>query len=674
MTRRSLFCPALLLAFFPVALSAQTPKKRALQIEDYYRVKTVGAPRLSADELYVTFNVTTRVEETNGNTNESWRVRADGSRAAERVTPAVDTPAGAGRGGPGGGGGQGGAGGGRGSGASITSPDGQWVATVRDVDFTRKTKPTFTEFEKRHEQRFKGAQFDWMEFHRDGAAFPTPNAKDPELNPPQEIFLQPTGGNASAITKLGLRPTGVQWVPDNSGVIFSADSTYRDELSYGRTDIWSVTRDGMLRRLTPRGEFDYNGARLSPDGRILMATRQLTRDHVIAKKLDHGGAVDIVVMSPNGSGENNLTETWDYLPSNVQWSPDNKYIYFEGGVGGTTQLFRVSPNGGGIEQLTKGQRNHSGITFNKAFTKIVYTVGVFEKPSDVFIANVDGTDEKQLTNVHEAFLNEVSLSKSDRLLFKSADGTEIEGWITYPYNYRLNAGPYPLIVSSHGGPHAATTYGLNFKNQYFAANGYFVLETNFRSSTNYGEKFLWATWGAWGTKDGQDVMAGIDYAISNYPIDKSKVASIGHSYGGFMTNWLIGQYPDRFAAAASGAGIVNWTSDYANSDIPVTKEMEFWGAPWDAKARETMIKQSPMTYANRVKAPTLFINGEIDQRVPYSENQQYYVALKKNGVPTKMIQYADQPHGIAGSWNAVHRMLNERRWFDVYLKTGMVKQ
>lgn len=668
MTRRRWFSSAFLGLCFPLALSAQSAGKRALQVEDYYRVKSVGAPQFSADELYVTFNVTTRVEDTNGVTMEAWRVRADGSRPAERVVPESGAPTADAAGG------RGGRGNGRGGTASMASPDGQWIASVRDVAFTRRSKPTLTDFEKRHEERFKGVQFDWMDFHRDGAAFPTPNAKDPELNPPQEIFLQPAGGTASAITKLGLRPTGVQWLADNSGLIFSADSTYRDELSYGRTDIWSVMRDGTLRRLTPSTEYDYNGARLSPDGRTIMATRQLTRDYVIAKKLNYGGAVDIIVMAPNGSGERNLTDAWDYLPTNVQWSPDSKYIYFEGGVGGTTQLFRVSASGGAVEQLTKGQRTHSGITFNKAFTKIVYTVGVFEKPSDVFIANVDGSGEQQLSNVHESFLNDVSLSKADRLLFKSPDGTEIEGWLLYPYNYRPDAGKYPLIVSSHGGPHSATTYGFNFKNQYFAANGYFVLETNFRSSTNYGEKFLWATWGAWGTKDGQDVMAGIDYAIAKYPIDKSKVASIGHSYGGFMTNWLIGQYPDRFAAAASGAGIVNWTSDYANSDIPVTKEMEFWGAPWDAKARETMIKQSPMTYANRVKAPTLFINGEVDQRVPYSENQQYYVALKKNNVPTKMIQYAGQPHGIAGSWNNVHRMLNERRWFDTYLKPSALKQ
>jgi dipeptidyl aminopeptidase/acylaminoacyl peptidase len=680
---------------------AQAPRGRALAIEDYYRIKTVGAPQLSPDAKWIAFTVSTRVEETNGNASEVWVVPTDASADARRLSrdganannpawtndgaltyssggstwrvvdlrtgtsePTAASPDAAG----GRGGGRGGRGGGGGAGR-IASPDGRFTAVVQDVRLAPRTKAELTEFEKRHEDRFKGATFDWMDFHRDGAAFPTPNTKDPDVSPPQEIFLtEGTGGQQRMLTKLGLRPSGVQWLPDGSALIFSADSGYRNELSYGRTDIWSVTTSGQLRRLTPEDSYDYNGARLSPDGKWIMYTRQLTRDHVILKKLDHGGAVDIAVMPATGGPERVLTTDWDYLPSGLQWSPDGRYIYFTGGIGGTTHLFRVAPTAGTVEQMTKGERDIGGLGFSRDFTKIAYTVGVFERPSEIWFANIDGSNEKQLTRVHDAFASEIALSKSDRLLFKSLDGTQIEGWILYPYGYRANGGPYPLIVSSHGGPHAATQYGFSFKNQYFAANGYFVLETNFRSSTGYGEKFLWGTWGAWGTKDGQDVMAGIDYAIAHYPIDRNHVASIGHSYGGFMTNWLIGQYPDRFAAAASGAGIVNWTSDYANSDIPVTKEMEFWGAPWDAKARETMIKQSPITYANRVKAATLFINGEIDQRVPYSENQQYYVALKKNGVPTKMIQYADQPHGISGSWNNVHRMLNERRWFDMYLK------
>ncbi len=237
-----------------------------------------------------------------------------------------------------------------------------------------------------------------------------------------------------------------------------------------------------------------------------------------------------------------------------------------------------------------------------------------------------------------------------------------------PARLRRREGSVPLIVTSHGGPHAATGYAFDFKDQYFAANGYFVFDTNFRSSTGYGEAFKWATWGAWGQKDGEDVMSGIDYVLKRYPIDPKRVGHTGHSYGGFMTNWLITQYPDRFAAAISGAGISNWISDYGTADIYRTKETEFFGTPWEKEARDRMIKQSPLTYAGQVKTPTLFVHGEVDQRVPYEEGEQMYFALKRRGIPAKMIQYQGQPHGIAGNWNNVHRMLNELQWWEKYLK------
>jgi dipeptidyl aminopeptidase/acylaminoacyl peptidase len=674
---------------------AQMPAGRALAIEDYYRLKTMSAPELSPDGRWVAFTVGTRIEENNGTLSEVWVVPFDASAAARRVSsegtnatgpswtsegrlrfitgvraltldPAsperVDSSAA-----PGGRGGRGGAV------APQRSPDGKWIASVRDTPLPARSRVFASDFEKRHEERFKGVQFDWMEFHRDGAQFPLPNATDPQVNPPQEVFITSATDDdkgARQLTHLAVRPVGLQWSPDGSTLLFSADSAYRNERVYGRTDIFTVSTEGRTRRLTSSAEYDYNGARYSPDGKWILASHQLSTDAIIAKKMTHGAAVDLVVLPASGGPERVLTAEWDYIPTAPQWSADGAFIYFTGGVGGTTHLFGVSPNGGAVQQVTSGQRRLGGFSFDKSFGHMAYLVGTFEAPSELWAANIDGTGEHQLTHVNDAFVSDVALGRAERLQFKSADGTPVEGWLTFPYGYRSSAGTYPLVVSNHGGPHSAIEYGLNFKNQYLAANGYFVLEVNFRSSTNYGEDFLWATWGAWGTKDGQDVMAGIDHVIARYPIDKKKVATIGHSYGGFMTNWLITQYPDRFAAAIPGAGIVNWTSDYGNADIPRTKETEFFGAPWDAKAREIMIEQSPLTYANRVKAPTLFINGEVDQRVPFSEAQQMYVALKKNGVPAKMIQYAGQPHGIAGSWNIVHRMLNERQWLDRWMKEG----
>ena len=301
-------------------------------------------------------------------------------------------------------------------------------------------------------------------------------------------------------------------------------------------------------------------------------------------------------------------------------------------------------------------------------TRIAYSVGTYDSPSDLWTANIDGTGEKRLTDLFADIRAEIGITKTERITWKSNDGTEIEGWLTQPYGFNRNGGPYPLVVFNHGGPHSAVGYGFNFKQQYFAANGYFVLDTNFRSSTGYGDSFKWATWGAWGTKDGQDVVSGIDYVIARNPIDRARVATMGHSYGGFMTNWLITQYPDRFAAAASGAGISNWFSDYGTADIYRTKEMEFFGAPWQEEGIKRMILQSPLMQAGHVRTPTLFINGEMDQRVPYEEGEQMFFALRRQGVPAKMIQYAGQPHGISGHWNNVHRMLNELKWIDTYVK------
>src|SRR5205823_2166014 len=134
-----------------------------------------------------------------------------------------------------------------------------------------------------------------------------------------------------------------------------------------------------------------------------------------------------------GGKETNLTSDWDYIPAGPFWSDDSKYVYFTGGVGGTTHLFRVPSAGGAVEQITKGERRLAGFSYDRAHAKMAYSVGLMEKPTEIYVANVDGSGEKQLTHVLDAFTSEVELSKADRLLFKSTDGTQVEGWITYPY-------------------------------------------------------------------------------------------------------------------------------------------------------------------------------------------------------------------------------------------------
>ena len=690
---------------------AQAPRGdrgRALTIEDYYKVKTVGDPLISPDGKWVAFTVSTRIEEDNTNAIETYVVPADGSAAARKITHegrdvaaprwaddgqlqyslnarvnswvfiggeppprrepsaiykvAIDTPNATPvivQAGPGG----------------VLSADGKLRALARDLPQTRAPEPGGTDFEKRHASRFKGRTFDWMRFQQDGQDYPTP---DPRLRPAAEITVTGTdGGNARPLTSLGLRPSNVTWHPNGSTIAFTADENWKNEQQYESPDIYTVSMSGDVKRLTNDG-YVWSSLAYSPDGQFLLAERTFGTGMIIEQKLSHGGSDDLLLW-PTGLGPDasakaagsaiNLTEKWDLEPNAPRWSPDGRYVYFTADKGGTSHVFRVAARAGAsVEQVTTGERRLGNVTFDKAMTRIAYTVGTYDSPSDVWSARIDGSDEKRLTDLHADLRSEIGITRTERITWKSADGTAIEGFLTYPYGYQKGSGSYPLVVFNHGGPHSAVGYGFNFKQQYFAANGYFVLDTNFRSSTGYGDAFKWATWGAWGTKDGQDVIAGVDYVLANHPVDRSRVATMGHSYGGFMTNWLITQYPDRFAAAASGAGISNWLSDYGIADIYRTKETEFFGTPWQPEAIKRMVAQSPLMQAGRVRTPTLFVIGEMDQRVPYPESEQMYFALRRQGVPAKMIAYAGQPHGISGHWNNVHRMLNELKWIDGYLK------
>ncbi len=669
------------------AVAGETPQ--ALGLEDYYRLVSVEAPAISPDGRWVAFVKTTIVEVENRPQHELWLAATDGTTPARRLSdPSLDAAgprwsadgqllAFSGRARDGKEHGEAesiwflrmdsangeafpisGVGG-----MPIFSPDNKWIAFVAHV-----AKPSSAQYASESErlinERFKGRAYEWMNFRYDGRGY-LRDPRDPQATPPEELFVVPrSGGEAHQLTHLGVKVREAAWNPGSDAMVFSANTHERDEYTYERADIFVATLDGQTKRLTDDG-YNNDAPAWSPDGKTIAFRRELGLSEVIAAKWNHGAPVDICTMPAGGGSLKNMTEEWDLLPGAPSWSADGKFISFSGGIGGSEHLFRVAAAGGSAEQVTLGDRQLTGFSAAPRAGFMAYVGQDSAHPVELFVSGLDGRAEKRITSFNDTLLSEVVLSKAERILYASKDGTQIEGWVLKPSGYDSGRS-WPLILTIHGGPHGAYGEEFSFEGQLFASHGYLVVYTNPRGSTNYGEKFLWATWGGWGDLDYQDVIYGVDYVRSHYRVDDKRLGVTGYSYGGFLTNWIIG-HTTRFAAAVAGAGISNWISDYGTADIPRTKESEFFGPPWDARAHALLEKHSPIEYAQNVTTPTLFVHGESDMRVPIEEGEQMYTALKKRRVPARFVRYPESYHVGWSPWNTVHRYYEELKWWRIYL-------
>jgi dipeptidyl aminopeptidase/acylaminoacyl peptidase len=449
-----------------------------------------------------------------------------------------------------------------------------------------------------------------------------------------------------------------QWSPDGTRIAFVSNRSGKEYEENRNTDVWVISADGgSLRKISDHDEADSN-PRWSPDGKTIAFTGEIhDRDHPkIWLAPATSGAVS--VLAANGL---------DLVPSGLEWSHDGKSLYFEAGVKGEYQLFHIDLATKLIAQITSGPRAVRNASINSATKTMVYMVNDFKHLDDLYVADLKGHNERKLTNLNEALWKQLQLAAVERFSYKSMDDWEIDGFLVKPGDWQEGK-KYPLILSIHGGP--AGQYGVDWYHEFqvYAAKGYAVLFTNPRGSTGYGQKFERGIVNEWGGKDYQDIMNGLDAALRKYSwIDAERLGVTGGSYGGYMTNWILG-HTNRFKAAVTLRSVANFISDEGTRDGAFGHSPDFAGDLFEKF--DMYWDRSPLKYAKNVKTPTLILHADNDFRVPLEQGEQWFRALKHFGVTTEIVMFPRENHNLTRTGEPKHLVesLNwQLYWFDRFV-------
>lgn len=460
----------------------------------------------------------------------------------------------------------------------------------------------------------------------------------------------------------GSRAGGLNWSADGREIILSAKRDGPEGVATVNTEVYAFrVRDGRVRQLTDRDGPD-DAATISPDGRMLAYQGFDDRRQGFQVR-------ELYVQRLDGGGRRSLTPDLDRGVHAIHWAPDSNGVYFAYDDEGVTHIAHVSLDGdmrdvvGHVSGGSYGFSVYGGAAeFSVADSGAVAAIRSFTtSPEDLWIGRA-GEEFRQLTNLNDDLLSQRAIGEVETLWWESSkDGRRIQGWLVFPPDFDPSR-KYPLFLEIHGGPF--TNYGDRFgiEMQYLAARGYVVLYTNPRGSTSYGEEFGNLIHHAYPGDDFYDLMSGVDAAIARGFIDEDRLYVGGGSGGGVLSSWLIGR-TDRFKAAVIYYPVIDWESFNLTTDIPWTITYWFPGVPWEN--RDHYWSRSLLSVVENVTTPALLITGEADHRTPISQTEQYYAALKRLGVETKMIRIPDEPHLTRvhpSHW--LTRLVNTAGWLD----------
>jgi dipeptidyl aminopeptidase/acylaminoacyl peptidase len=654
----------------PLASSAQAPT-RTFSLDDLAKLRTVSDPQRSPDGKWVAYTVGAADVEKDKRDNDIWMVSWDG-REQVRLTSSKDSES-----------------------SPRWSPDGKYLAFLAsrgDEDDKKKGAQVWLlnraggEAEKITD--IKGGVED-LAWSPDASRLvlvvsdPDPS-DDPEkiegwkrkTKPPIVVdryaFKRDYAGylgklrNHLSLFDVASRKVEVltsgeydeslpAWSPDGTRIAFVSDRN-ADPDRTNNTDVYVIDAKAGATpvQLTTFPGPDGGRPAWSPDGKWIAFTQgDEPRFYAYSRNR--------LAIVPAGRGPSRvLTEALDRAVESPRFTKDGRGILMLVEDDRAAYLARVPVDGGKMEPMTTGRRVVNGFSAG-ADDQAAVTASTSSVPFEVFA--VENGQLRKLTS-QNAWASDVTFSKVDDVTFTAKDGTVVNGLLARPATAEAGR-KLPLVLWIHGGPNGQDDHSFDEEREIFAANGYAVLQVNYRGSSGRGSKYQKAIYADWGHYEVVDLQAGVDWAIANGVADPDRLGIGGWSYGGILTDYMIASDP-RFKAANSGAGSALQLTMYGTDQYIMQYDLEM-GQPW--KTQDLWIKVSyPFFHADRIRTPTLFMASEKDFNVPVAGAEQMYQALRSNGVETALVIYPGQNHGIRVPSYVRDRLERRLAWFDKHLK------
>ena len=529
------------------------------------------------------------------------------------------------------------------SGASnpVWSPDGSQLA----FSTTLKAGRTVYQEEEKKQEKLVPLEVTQMKYKSDSEGFWQGTYK-------QIAVVDIKSKELTQLTEANYDINLYSWSPDGKYLAVGADLTEETDLSF-KQDVFLLQIETKELILVTDGTGYFGNVTWSDDGNFLGMIGQ-------GREFENSTHPTIWIYQIQSKELTCLTSKWDIPVGDLMvgdfqqgaaspglfWESNSKGFYFIATDHGSTNLYYGNISGA-IKPILVGEQHVYGLTVHSQSNKAILAISTPIEIGDLYLLPLNNSAElERLTEVNRTFLAEVTLSKPEPIEFKGTNGNPIHGWLMKPSGYEAGK-KYPLILEIHGGPHAM--YGNTYMNEFqiLAAQGYVVLYINPRGSHGYGQEFVNAVRGDYGGGDYQDLMEAVDYVLQQHDfIDENRLAVTGGSYGGFMTNWIVG-HTNRFKAAVTQRSISNWISFYGVSDIGYY--FTEWQIKSDLSDIQTLWKHSPLAYIENVETPLLILHSEKDFRCPIEQAEQLYISLKRLGKKTKFIRFPEENHELSRS-------------------------